>query len=232
MAYPKEFSPVLFILLFAVCAYLLVTGKLTTASFAGSIFASVLAVAVIHNLDVLQRFTVKGGGVEATADFEKIRKDVYAKAEEVRLLAERVAGMIAESVATSNRYGGSGDPDPVAQEVRYRDNLRQTLIDMGVGKDRKEELLAPFTQWIPFDLRGEIMAAVDLGKGAKPQDINELQQELKKTLESQPPIEGLDRAVKLLQGRGLDSPKLELAINRYRTFLTENRLPLLRPGSR
>jgi hypothetical protein len=233
MMYPKEFSPVLLILLIATFIYVFLTGKLSNGGLVGTLLFSVVAVAVIHNLDYLQRFTVKGGGMEATADFEQIKKDVYAKAEEVRLLAERVAGMIAESVATSNRFGGSGDPDPVLQEVRYRDNLRKTLIDMGVAKDRREELLAPFAQWIPFDLRAEIMIVADAAerKGATPQQRNELQQKLKTALESQPPLEGLDRAKKLLGERGLESPELELVLNRYRTFLTEDRLPPFPPGS-
>ena len=206
MVYPKEFSPILFIFLVAVCAYLLLTGKLTGTGFVGSILVSALAVAVIHNLDVVQRFTFKGGNVEATADFERIKQEVYAKATEVQHLAEQVAGMIAESVATSNRYGGSGDPDPVAQLVRYRDNLRKTLIDIGVAKDRREELLAPFAQWIPFDLRSEIIMVADATeqqKKATPLQRNELQQELKAALDSQPPLDGLDRATKLLNQHGL-----------------------------
>src|SRR5713226_3871233 len=112
MPYPKEFSPVLFILLVAVCAYLLITGKLSGTNFVGSILVSALAVVVIQNADVIQRLTFKSGNVEATADFERIKQEVYAKATEVQHLAEQVAGMIAESVATSNRFGGSGDPDP------------------------------------------------------------------------------------------------------------------------
>jgi hypothetical protein len=234
MGYPKEFSPILFILLVAVCAYLLVTGKLSGTSFALSIFFSVVAVAVIHNLDVMQCLTVKSGNVEATADFERIKKDVYAKATEVQHLAEQVAGMIAESVGTSNRFGGSGDPDPVAQEVRYRDRLRQTLIDMGVTKERRDELLAPFAHWVPFDLKAEIVMVADMAeqqKGAKPQERNELQQELKTALDSQPPLLGLDRVEKLLRQRGLASPSLDIVITRYRTFLTEDRVPPFPPGS-
>jgi hypothetical protein len=174
---------------------------------------------------------------EATADFERIKQiknEVYAKATEVQHLAEQVAGMIAESVATSNRYGGSGDPDPVAQEVRYRDKLRQTLVDMGVPQARRDELLAPFAQWVPFDLRSEIIMVADAAeqqKKATPQQRNELQKELKEALESPPPLDGLDRATKMLRRRGIESHDLELVLNRYRTFLAEDRLPPFPPGS-
>lgn len=225
MAYPREFSVVLFILLIAVCAYLLLMGKLSSSSFVASILVSALAVAVIHNLDVVQRLSFKGGKVEATADFERIRQSIYAKAEEVRQLAEQIAGMIAESVATSNRFGGSGDPDPIAQEGRYRDKLNQTLIDMGTPKERREQILAPFAQWIPFDLRDEILRTVSgltSTKGMTPDQRTDIYNKFQQNLESQPPIDGLNRAVKLLQEHGLDSPRLQQQIERYRTFLLQN----------
>jgi hypothetical protein len=227
VAYPKEFSVVLFILLFAICVYLLLSGKLTPSSFVCSIFVSALAVAVIHNLDVVQRLTLKGGTVEATADFERIRQQVYAKAEEVQQLAEQIAGMIAESVATSNRYGGSGDPDPIAQEARYRDKLNQTLTDMGTPQQRRTEILAPFAQWIPFDLRSAILQTVTellRKKGMAGTQMNEFGARLQKLLEGQPPLKALDQAVTFLREEGVNSPRLEQEIQRYRAFLTDGKV--------
>lgn len=230
MAYPKEFSVVLFILLVAMCAYLLLVGRLSGAAFVTSLFVSALAVGVIHNLEVVQRLQVKGGSVEATADFERIRKDIYAKAEEVRHLTEMVAGMIAESVATSNRYGGSGNPDPVAQEVRVRDKLRQTLADGGTSAQQREELLAPFAKWIPFDLRFAILQKtmdINRQKGMTGKQINDFYAKVQTALEEVPPTKGLDHAVQVLREAGVSSSDLEEDINRYRVFLTEDRVPPL-----
>jgi hypothetical protein len=190
-------------------------------------FVSALSVAVMHNLDVVQRLQFKGGTMEATADFERIRKDVYAKAEEVRQLAEQVAGMIAESVATSNRYGGSGDPDPIAQEARFRDKLNQTLTEMGTPEQRRAEILAPFAQWIPFDLRSAILQTVtelQRQKGMTGTQMNEFGARLQKRLDAQPPLKALDQAVGLLRETGVDSPRLEQEIQRYRTYLVEGKV--------
>ena len=138
MAYPKEFSVVLFLLLVALCAYLLCVGKLSGATFVSSIFVCAFAVAIMHNLDLLQKLSLKKGDLEASAEFERIRSDIYAKADEVQRMTESVAGMIAETVATSNRFGGSGDPDPIGQLVRYRDNLRETLIRAKTSQSRQD----------------------------------------------------------------------------------------------
>lgn len=227
MAYPREFSVVLFILLVAVCAYLLLIGKLSGASFVWSILVCAAAVAVMHNLDVVQRLQLKGGTMEATAEFERIRNDIYAKAGEVRRLAEQVAGMIAESVATSNRFGGSGDPDPILQLARYRENLRKTLSDMGTSKERSEEILQPFARWIPFDLRSAILqTALDLERQKKMTgaQMNQFSAKLAKILDGQPPLDALDRGVEFLHEAGLGSPKLQQEIQRYRTFLVEDRV--------
>jgi hypothetical protein len=230
VAYPKEFSVILLILLVGICSYLLILGKLSGRSFVFSLFVCAAIVAIMHNLDVLQRVAFKGAGMEGSVELQQIRSDVYAKADEVHRLGEQVAGMIAESVATSNRFGGSGDPDPVGQEVRYRDNLNQTLKEMGTTKERREEILAPFAKWVPFDLRSAILqTALDLQrqKSRTGTQMNEFSARLKTVLEGQPPIEALDRAVRLLHDAGLDSPKLEQDINRYRTFLKDDRLPPL-----
>jgi hypothetical protein len=115
----------------------------------------------------------------------------------------------------------------MGQEVRYRDNLRQTLIDKGVDKDRRSSRLSVSGFPSIFEDRSILScSAFDLQreKGQKPQQINELQEQLKAVRDGEPPTEALDRAVKFLQERGLDSPKLQQAITRYRTFLTEGRL--------
>jgi hypothetical protein len=223
------FSVILFLLLVTTCLCLLLKGKLSGKTFVFSLLVCAVTVAVIHNLDVVQHLQLKGASIEATADFERIRVDVYAKATQVRLLSEQVSELIAENVATSNRYGGSG-PDHADQEMRYRNKIRQTLIDAGTPKERREEILAPFAKWIPFDLRDAIgTAGQDLQrqKGWTPRQMNEFTAKFLAIFAEKQSIAELDRAVQLLQQSGLSSPKLEESVNRYRTFLTEDRLPPL-----
>jgi hypothetical protein len=220
--YPKEFSIVLYILLVGICAYLLCAGRISGKAFVGSLVLSAFAVALLHNLDVLQRFSVKGNGVEAIAEFEQIRKDVYAKAESVRQMTEAIADLIAENVTTSNRFGGSGDPDPIDQEIRYRDKLRKTLTDGGTSTDRINQILAPFDQWIPFDLRSALATSVIMSaqkKGWKPQQLNEFSKELSLLLEKEPHLASLDQAEQKIHNADLSSPEINLDIKRYRTFL-------------
>jgi hypothetical protein len=228
VAYPKEFSVVLFLLLVALCAYLLCAGKMTGQVFIWSLLFCSFSVAVIHNLEVVQRLQFKGGNVEATADFQRIRNEVYAKAEQVQQMTESVAGLIAENVTTSNRYGGSGDPDPIAQELRYREKLRQTLISSGTPKQRQDELLAPFAKWIPFDLRNAILQSVfeqESKRGATPKELNALQAKLQSTLEETPPLAGLESAERIMHDHGISSPDVARNINRYKVFLTDDKLP-------
>ena len=150
-------------------------------------------------------------------------------------MTESVAGLIAESVATSNRYGGSGDPDPIAQEFRYREQLRLTLTKSGTTKARIEELLAPFATWIPFDLRNAILQSVfDLQreKGATSQESNALQSSLEAALRTTPPLDGLQRAREIIQEKGLSSPSLNENIRRYESFLTTDHLPDVQGGTK
>lgn len=199
----------LYILLVGLCAYLLCAAKLSSRAFVSSLLFSAVAVAIMHNLDFLQRLSVKGQGIEAIAEFRQIQQDIYAKADAVRQMTEAVAGLIAEDVTTSNRYGGSGDPDPIAQEARYRDKIRQTLIDAGTPKERIDQILAPFAQWIPFDLQSAISQSTleaTQKKGMSPQESNEFSAKLSAVLK-EPSIMALDRAEKMIHEAGCLPPK-------------------------
>lgn len=220
--YPKDFSVVLYLLLIGICAYFLCIGKISGRGFATSLLLCAFAVAILHNLDVIQRLSVKSRGMEATAEFEQIRRDIYAKADSVRQMTEDVAGMIAENVTTSNRYGGSGDPDPIAQQIRYRDKLRQTLKDAGTSEDRTKQLLAPFDRWIPYDLRSAIqysVLATSQKKGWPAQESNQFQKDLESLLNEEPYMASLGKAEGKIHEAGLSSPEVELDIKRYRVYL-------------
>ncbi len=226
--YAEEFSVILFLLLVALCAYLLCAGKLNGQTFAWSILLCAFSVAVIHNLDVIQKLQFKGGHIEATAEFERIRNEVFAKADQVQHMTEAVAGLIAENVATSNRYGGSGDPDPLAQLFRYRQQLRETLTASGTSPDRQAVLLEPFAKWIPFDLKGAISQSIgdiDTKRRLTSAEYNAHQAEISAALNETPPLRGLDDAVKLLQQHDLTSLELTRNLERYRSFLTQDCLP-------
>jgi hypothetical protein len=220
--YPKDFSVVLFLLLVGICAYLLCVGRLSGRLFVTSLIVAAFAVVLLQNADVLQRFSLKGQGMEATAEFERIKQDIYAKADAVRQMTEAVAGLIAEDVTTSNRYGGSGDPDPISQTIRYRDRLRQTLTDAGTPPDRIKQLLAPFEHWIPFDLRNALLTSVQAAARQRNWDFaksNEFGNELSGLLNKEPYPASLSEAERKIHDAGLSSPDINLDIERYRTFL-------------
>jgi hypothetical protein len=106
--------------------------------------------------------------------------------------------------------------------------LRQTLTSAGTPKQRQDELLAPFAKWIPFDLRNAILQSVleeEKKKGIAPKESNALQAELQTALEEPVPLIGLERAERIIHDRGISSPGLARNIDRYRAFLTDDKLP-------
>ncbi|MGA7523478.1 MAG: hypothetical protein WBW84_13555 [Acidobacteriaceae bacterium] len=223
MGYPKEFSIVLYILLVGLCSYLLCLGKLSGRAFIWSIIASAIAVALLHNLDVIQRISVKGQGIEAMADFQRIQKDIYAKADQVEQMTEAVAEMLADTATSQGRYGGSSDN--AYREAQYRDKLTKTLVAAGTPKDRIDRILVSFAQWIPFDLQGHISQSVlEAGrkKGMSSQQMNDLSARLSKTLSTHPLLANLDAAEAMIKEEGLTSPEITASVHRYRTYLTTN----------
>jgi hypothetical protein len=231
--YPKEFSIVLYLLLVAICAYLLCAGKLTSRDFMWSLLLTAFAVAVLHNLDTLRRLVYKGPGGEATAEFEQIKKDVYAKADAVRQMTEAVAGLIAEEVATAGRFGGTVEPDPVAHLIQSRDKLHRTLANVGTPEDHIKQLLAPFEQWIPFDLRNALITSAQTAaqqKGWKPQQLNEFGQELSSLLQREPHLVSLNQAERRIHDADLSSSEITLAVDRYRSYLTNGDLTAPKSG--
>ena len=224
VADPKDISVVLFIVLVAVCAYLVFAGKLSGGKFVAGLFPIALVVLVIHNLDVVHRFEFRGASIEF---IERTRNEVFAKAEQMRFLTEQTAELITEASTTSNRFGGVED-NP-SQELRTRNKLRQTLEKGGTPEARIKEILAPFAKWILFDLRYAILQSVQdlLTQKGKAGQINEFYAKTKALLEGSEPLQGLDRAVRMLHDAGLSSPRLEEDINRYRMFLTQDRIPPL-----
>jgi hypothetical protein len=221
--YPKDFSIVLYLLLVAICAYLLCTGKLTGRSFVSSLLVSALAVAILHNLDALQRLAYKGPGWEATAEFERVKREVYAKADAVRQMTEGIGSLLAYQVATAGRYGGDPHPDHVSQLIESRDKLRDTLIDAGTSKERIEQILAPFAQWIPFDLRSELTTSAQTAAQKNHWEITRMNQFLKDLsalLNKEPYLASLSEAEHRIHDAGLSSLDINLDIERYRTYLT------------
>jgi len=221
--YPKDFSVVLFLLLVGICAYLLCVGRLSGRLFVTSLIVAAVAVVLLQNSDVLQRFSLKGQGMEATAEFERIRQDVYAKADAVRQMTEAVAGLMAEEVATAGRFGGRVEPDPVAHLIQSRDQLHRTLANAGTPEDHIKQLLAPFAQWIPFDLRNALISSVQTAaqqKGWKPQQLNDFSTELSSLLNKEPHEASLSAAEHKIREASLTSPDINLDIERYRTFLS------------
>jgi hypothetical protein len=80
------------LILLRIWIYLLLLGKINQLGLGALVLATTVLVGVLYNLDNLAELTVQlTGGSKMTATMRQIRADVYAKADEVRNIAERVA---------------------------------------------------------------------------------------------------------------------------------------------
>ncbi|MGH7146956.1 MAG: hypothetical protein ACREIJ_03540 [Nitrospiraceae bacterium] len=223
MPYPKEFSVVLFILLIALLAYLLMIGKLTPWSFMGGLLLSAIVVGVMHNLDVLSRLVVRGGGYEASVEMRQLRDDVFAKAKEVQRLAEQVTSMIAWGIANTGRFVGD---DFQAQLLVQREELRRMLKDLKVSEERSAQLVLPITTAVANDYRHDLLrqawqAIVDSAPGTDEQRKTKLH-EIEQVLNQADQLAALEQLEKIIAEKNIEQPKFRKSLERYRTYLREN----------
>jgi len=148
-------SYALFASLISTCGFFVWVGRLSGTEFVFSILLSGLAAIGLHNVDSVRHFALKGAGIEATLAIEKIRDDLYAKAEEVHRLAEEFAGMLAERAAGANRLVGD---DLDTKLITYRERLKQTLDRLGTSKARQLEIVQPITKMMIVAPHGEAQA--------------------------------------------------------------------------
>lgn len=157
----KEFSVPLALLLIAVLVYLLIIGKLNGWSFAGSLFGvgalvAVIAVVLPRSEDISE-VGVKVGGQELLFKMEKVRQEIYAKADEIKRLTEQIAEISAFNLAHLGRFSPNNLDELLLNE---RDRLVEMLRRAGVDETRIRGITSKITNMVTFDLARDAWAAV------------------------------------------------------------------------
>jgi len=86
-----------------------------------------------------------------------IEKNVFAKVEEVRKLAEKMGELTAFSIANLWRFAPE---DPVATILQERDRLVVTLKEMGIDDSRIKEITSKIDNTVTLDLARNVWDAV------------------------------------------------------------------------
>ena len=145
----KEFSVPLALLLIAILVYLLIIGKLNGWTFAGSfigvgILVAVIAVVLPRTEDVSE-VGGKVGGQEILIKMERVRQDIYAKAEVVQQLTEHVAEVSAFNLTHLGRWS---PPNLDELLLKERDRLIEMLRHTGIPEKRIQEITSKVTDMV------------------------------------------------------------------------------------
>lgn len=211
--YPREFSIVLFLLLVALFAYLLLVGKLGDRSFIFGLMAAALAVAILHNADMLGRLVLGPPSIAHTVRQVEPRVDPA----DLQRLGEHVAALAASAVAHENRWTGS---DYHRSLLKQADEITQLLAELGTPPERIAETVRPIMQTVERDYRTALAhaVAVALPKSGKSMNREAFAERLREEV-AQPG--GVERVRGQLRDLGIDTdPVVSAALARYESFLS------------
>ena len=177
---------------------------------------------------------LKWGDNEARIGLQELRKDIFAKVEELQNVARGIATSTAHSIASENRFARE---DHVVQMLNRRDQLAAFLRETGVAENRIAEVVQPITLMADWDLRVRILA--DAGWKLKPQDDptdpaprDAAMAELRATLQRAERLQALDDAERLIKGKyadRMDPDKVSKHFKQYRELPAAGRLPKTGP---
>jgi hypothetical protein len=232
--YPKDFSAVLAIGLILICAYLLITAKLSGWQFGFALFASAFIVIGLHNIDNIGKLSVKGGGVDAVMEVRELRNEVFAKVDELKKIAAGIGTFTVASIVGEGRFVGSDHQDRMLDR---RDQLDAFLKDAGIDDEQRSRTISPITRMVDFDYRRRIVinavAKWRLPPGANPVEPPErekFERDVEKALQQSDRIKGLQEAESLIRHLyDPANPILIESVDRYRKALTTGRLPSTGP---
>lgn len=212
--YPREFSIVLYLLLVALFAYLLLVGKLGDRTFIAGLMVAALAVAILHNAEMLGR-VVLGPSLDVgrTARIARTPTD----AADLQRLGEQVAALAASAVAHENRWTGS---DYHRSLLEQADEIARLLSELGTPRERILDTVRPILQTVERDYRTAFAhaVAVALSKSGKTA-IREVSAERVRDEIAQPG--GVDRVRRFLREHGIENdPVVSEALARYEAFMT------------
>jgi hypothetical protein len=234
MADFREFLIPLSLILIAILVYLLVIGRLGAGSFAAALvgvlaFSGVLMVVLPRGGDVSE-IAAKAGGAEILVKLEKIRADVYAKADSVRDMTEAIAEM---TVFSMSRVGRLASDDLDRMLLTFRDRMQDTLRKIGSSEPRITEITSKLTDVVVFDLANEVWRAV---QKAMPRDqpglppLAQVGSEVIRLLRASPVGEAATAVRPYLDGIKGWNPDVEKRVVEFDEFRRSGRLPESKRG--
>lgn len=169
----REFSVPLALLIIAVLVYLLIIGKLNGWSFAGSLIAAAILTGVVGVVlprgEDVSEIGGKVAGQEILVKMEKVREDIYVKAEEIKHLTEHVAEVSVFNLTHLGRFSPKNLDELLLKE---RGRLNEMLHRAGIPDSRVQEITSKITEVVIGDLARDVWGAVPknifstgLGKG-------------------------------------------------------------------
>jgi hypothetical protein len=209
--YPREFSIVLYLLLVALFAYLLLVGRLGDRTFIFGLMAAALAVAILHNADMLGRLALGTTGGHPANTVERA-----VDAGDLQRLGEHVAALAASAVAHDNRWTGS---DYHRSLLKQADEISQLLSELGTPPERIAETVRPILQTVERDYRTALAhaVAVALSKAGKAGDREPFAERVRDEVAR---AGGIDRVRGWLREQGIDDdPIVSDALARYESFI-------------
>jgi hypothetical protein len=186
--------------------------------------ASVIAMILMYRNEEIIQVTFEPRRV--LVQMREIRKDVFAKADEVQKLALAIGELTAYNIAHLWRLAPA---DPEAARLQERDRIAKMLRDAGVAEDRVRQVVSRVTEMVTWDLAGDVWRAVPKetfstgpGKGLETKAVR--QELVDRLLESD-----VGKAVEA--GRGYLQPlqawshDVEAKIRRFDNFRRTGQLP-------
>ena len=164
----KEFSIVFGILLIAIWIYLLLLGRISQLGLVALLGATVIAMAVMYNIDNVMRIGMRTGDTEALVEMREIRDEVYAKAESVRSMGEEIAEVVAYSASRLGRLVGSVEEFD-RELLEGRDRLSEMLKNLGSSPTRIEKIISQIEEVVALDLANAIVG--EIAQNIKRQEI-------------------------------------------------------------
>ena len=212
--YPREFSIVLYLLLVALFAYLLLVGKLGDRTFIAGLMVAALAVAILHNGEMLVRL-VAGPSLDVGRRAD-MAEPTGSRQGDLQKLGEHVAALAATAVAHENRWTGSDYHRSLLQQA---DEIAQLLAELGTPRERIGETVRPILQTVERDYRTAVAhaVAVALNKAGRSATREASAERVREEI-AQPG--GVQRVRAWLRDQGIDGdPVVGEALVRYESFL-------------
>ncbi len=139
-----------------VIVYLLWFGKIEPSHFT-FLFASILFLGFLYLVrDKLKEIDILNLRARLYK-IEEIKKDVYAKAETVKKLAEEIAELTSFNIS---RVGRSAPPDLTEKILEARNKIKSVLEMIGSDKNKIENITSEINSTVLFDLKCDIVRKV------------------------------------------------------------------------